>query len=204
MNAFIYCNGQQLEEALFSRYFAWANQLIAADGGAYNALHHGVNPSVIIGDLDSFTEEAPEGVTVLHNPDQESNDLQKALTYAAENSADNVVVAGVMGDRFDHGLNNLSVLVEYSQRFSSLSFIDNFGYSFVAEPTQHIETAPGKVISLYPVAGAVDGIITQNLKYPLVNESLEVGVRNGCLNEATAPQVKITHRSGVLLLMVQH
>lgn len=204
MKAFIYCNGKPLGDALFARYFAWSEQLIAADGGAYNVLHHGVDPTVIIGDLDSFTEEAPAGVTVLHKPDQESNDLQKALTYAAENSADDVVVAGVLGDRVDHGLNNLSVLVEYSQSFSSLSFIDNFGYSFVAEPNQHIETAPGKVISLYPVAGAVEGIVTQNLKYPLVNESLEVGVRNGCLNEATAPHVKITHRSGVLLLMVQH
>jgi len=204
VNLFIYCNGQPLEEALFARYFAWAEQLIAADGGAYNVLSHGVNPTVIVGDLDSFTDEAPAGVTVLHKPDQESNDLQKALSYAAENSADNVVVAGVLGDRFDHGLNNLSVLLEYSRYFNSLSFIDNFGRSFVAERSQPIETAPGKVISLFPLAGPVEGVVTHDLKYPLADESLEVGVRNGCLNEALSTKVRITHRSGALLLMVQH
>jgi len=204
MKYLIYCNGQPLAEALFSWYFDWADQVVAADGGAYNVLKHGVNPAVIIGDLDSYTDEAPVGAKVLHKPDQESNDLQKALSYAAENAAREVIVAGVMGDRLDHGLNNLSVLLEYSQHFKSLSFIDNFGRSFVAERTQQIETAPGKVVSLYPLAGPVEGIVTQDLRYPLVNESLEVGVRNGCLNEALATTVTITHRSGALLLMVQH
>jgi thiamine pyrophosphokinase len=204
MRMLVYCNGSPLEETLFSRYFDWADQVVAADGGAYNVLSHGIHPAVIIGDLDSFTDEAPAGVTVLHKPDQESNDLQKALSYADENSAREVIVAGVMGDRLDHGLNNLSVLLEYSQHFNSLSFIDNFGRSFVAARSQQIETAPGKVISLYPMAGPVEGIVTQDLKYPLKNESLEVGVRNGCLNEALSTTVTISHRSGALLLMVQH
>ncbi len=204
MKVLIYCNGQPLEDALFSKCFTWADLLIAADGGAYNVLRHGVHPAVIIGDLDSFTDQAPAGVNVIHNPDQESNDLQKALGYAAERSAREVLVAGVVGDRLDHELNNVSVLVEYSQHFNSLSFVDNFGRTLVAERSQAIETAPGKVISLFPLAGSVEGVVTQGLKYPLMNENLEVGVRNGCLNEALSAEVTITHRSGVLLLMVQH
>ncbi|TVR91448.1 MAG: thiamine diphosphokinase [Spirochaetaceae bacterium] len=204
MKVLVYCNGQPLEDALFSKCFTWADLVIAADGGAYNVFKHGVHPALIIGDLDSFTDQAPAGVKVIHNPDQESNDLQKALRYAAENSASEVLVAGVVGDRLDHELNNLSVLLEYSHHFDSLSFIDNFGRSFVAERTQKLETAPGKVVSLFPLAGAVEGIVTQDLRYPLRNESLEPGVRNGCLNEALSPTVTISHQSGVLLLMVQH
>ena len=204
MTALVYCNGAQISDALFSEYRGQSDLLIAADGGAYNVLAHGTLPDVIIGDLDSYTEPAPPGCRLIHDPDQETNDLQKALGYALKRAVTRAVVAGAIGDRLDHGLNNLSVLLEFSQRFDSLWMIDNFGRYFVAEPEQRLQTTAGKVVSLFPLSGRVDGITTVGLEYPLQNEALENGVRNGCLNKASDAAVTITHRSGALLLIVQH
>jgi len=204
VTALVYCNGAPISDELFSEYRRQSDLLIAADGGAYNVLQHGSLPDVIIGDLDSYTDPGPAGCEVIHDPDQETNDLQKALSYALQRAARRAVVAGAIGDRLDHELNNLSVLLEFSRRFDSLWMIDNFGRYFVAEPQQGLQTAAGKVVSLFPLSGRVDGITTSGLQYPLHNEALENGVRNGCLNQASAAAVTVTHRSGALLLIVQH
>jgi thiamine pyrophosphokinase len=62
----------------------------------------------------------------------------------------------------------------------------------------------GSILSLMPV-GTVEGISTQNLKYPLQNESLILGYRNGNSNEVLADGlVCISHAQGDLLLMECH
>lgn len=204
MTALVYCNGAPLNDNEFTRYLAAADLLIAADGGAYAVFEHGACPQVIIGDLDSFTQAAPDGVLLIHDPDQESNDLQKALTYARTQGASEVRVAGALGGRLDHELNNLSVLLEFSPRFGRLEFVNGFGRHFIAPPDLRLELPTGKVVSLFPLNGRVDGISTEGLAYPLRNESLENGVRNGCLNKTSAESIRVTHASGALLVSVEN
>jgi thiamine pyrophosphokinase len=57
------------------------------------------------------------------------------------------------------------------------------------------------IISLIPI-GKVNGISTQNLVYPLTEESLTMGYRTGSSNAvATDGIVTINHIEGDLLLM---
>ena len=56
-------------------------------------------------------------------------------------------------------------------------------------------------ISLVPI-GNVSGITTENLYYPLKNETLTIGHRNGTSNHVSQDGlVTITHNSGHLLMM---
>ncbi|TVQ40477.1 MAG: thiamine diphosphokinase [Spirochaetaceae bacterium] len=204
MTALVYGNGSRIPQELFVLHYDRCDLLIAADGGAYNVLEHDVVPDVIIGDLDSYTGKAPAGTELIHKPDQETNDLQKALSYALERGVRRAVIAGGTGDRLDHGLNNLSVLQEYTPRFESLIMIDIFGCYFVAAHDQRLDTYPGQTVSLFPLSGRVDGITTEGLRYPLHDETLENGVRNGCLNQALAPTIRIRHAGGALLVIIEH
>ncbi|MCB0442573.1 MAG: thiamine diphosphokinase, partial [Flavobacterium sp.] len=57
------------------------------------------------------------------------------------------------------------------------------------------------VISLIPI-GAVQGIHSQNLFYPLENDSLTIGYRTGSSNHVTEDGiVTIEHKEGDLILM---
>ena len=47
-----------------------------------------------------------------------------------------------------------------------------------------------------------EGIQTIGLKYPLDNESLELGVREGASNEVISSPVRISVKKGCLLLFV--
>ncbi|KAJ2902533.1 thiamine pyrophosphokinase [Zalerion maritima] len=120
---------------LFTLNRIWNNSLlhVAADGGANRLLtaqrRAKSHPSdgtpsqeapftqlqVVIGDLDSLTEEtkthfAAQGTKVIHDSDQESTDFGKAVNYIRSRSDGtpvDIVAMGGLGGRVDQGLSQL-------------------------------------------------------------------------------------------------
>src|SRR5699024_7543210 len=126
MNTLILCNGQPPPQSLFQKCLQCADLFIAADGGANVAKDLGGMPDVVIGDMDSYEPITGFSGEVIHDSDQYSNDLEKALKLAKEKSAEAVKVLGATGFRLDHTLKNLSVLKQFHEDFKQLIFIDEF------------------------------------------------------------------------------
>lgn len=202
MNTLILCNGQPPSRALLSESRSWADYFIAADGGANTARSLGILPDVVVGDLDSYSAEAEDLFEVIKDPDQYSTDLQKALGLAVQKEASQVVVLGALGQRIDHTLTNLSVLKEFNSRFSSFVFKDEYGtLKLIASPFS-ADLIIGTTVSLFPLSGKVSGITTEGLKYPLHDEALEVGIKNGSSNKVVSNPVSISFEKGDLILFV--
>ncbi len=195
----ILCNGEPPAAKLFSKYRAKTDYFIAADGGANIARHLGYSPDVVIGDLDSFEDRTGDNFEVIHKPDQESNDLEKALTLALQKGGSHIYILGATGLRLDHTLKNLSVLKQFNNQFEELYLIDNFGKSQILPNSFFKELPIGAQVSLFPLSGKVTNITTTGLKYPLKDESLENGVRDGSSNTVVSSPVTITHKKGDLL-----
>ncbi len=200
----IYCNGEPLKNQVFQHFKNLYSFFIGADGGTNSLLIHKVLPSVIIGDMDSYQAPASLQHLVQKNPDQETNDLEKALNYCLLNKITDVDITGATGFRIDHTLKNLSVMVQFENQFENLRLIDNFGVHWLAREKEVMETKPGQVISLSALSGTVAGISTEGLKYSLNNESLKVGKRDGSSNQAIGSQVVTSHKKGNLLISLQH
>lgn len=200
----ILCDGNPPDPDQIRESIGEAALFIAADGGALIASAMNLSPDVIIGDLDSYESDGLESARVIHDPDQETNDLEKALTHAKEAGARGVTVFGATGKRLDHTLKNLSVLKQFSPQFDSLLFRDRFCDIFLLPNEYKATFKPGTSISLFPLSGRVDGVTTTGLKYPLTNGFLENGVRDGSSNETTEEQIRITHQSGDLLIFINH
>jgi thiamine pyrophosphokinase len=111
-------------------------------------------------------------------------------------------VLGATGKRLDHTLKNLSVLKHYKHRFERLTYRMQDGWLYLSEGDISLSVRPGQIVSVFPLSGRVDGIITDGLKYALYRESLENGVRDGSSNEATGYSVRIQHAKGDLVVMV--
>ncbi|MEX0662714.1 MAG: thiamine diphosphokinase [Balneolaceae bacterium] len=202
--AIILCNGfpplkSQLLEALTD-----SDLFIAADGGANIAKEFQLQPDVVIGDMDSFVETGEESFPVIEDPDQETNDLEKALAYALEKNATDVIVFGATGYRLDHTLKNLSVMKQFDSRFNTLLFRDRFADIFLIQSPFSIETPLHTTISLFPLSGRVEGITTKGLKYNLNNGIMENGVRDGSSNLSIEKKIEIEFKKGDLLLFVNH
>jgi|GEM_PF-4431694 len=93
-------------------------------------------------------------------------------------------------------------MLRYVERFTSLLAMDaNAEYRFLTTRRNRIsiECSLGTTISLIPF-GEAQGIVTENLRYPLKRESLRLGEREGLSNIATGSPVTITIERGALLV----
>lgn len=204
MKAVILCDGDIPQKTIIKRELSDSDLLIAADGGAYYAQKLDLQPHVIIGDLDSYNVTGEESATVIFDKDQETNDLEKALSHALKNSVDEVIIFGATGKRLDHTLKNLSVLLQFDPLFDSVLLMDDYAIMQIIHSPFKASFEPGTVLSLFPLSGKVEGITTKGLKYPLNNEDLENGIRDGSSNEAVEKTVEIEFEKGDLLLLMNH
>jgi thiamine pyrophosphokinase len=175
---------------------------IATDGAGNTALGYDIKPDVVIGDLDSFKNPNDPELRLIKDEDQETNDLEKALTYILTMDVEQVTVIGATGKRIDHTLKNLSVLKQFSDQFTSLGFRDIYGVTYLMPHEHTIDLPVGTPVSLFPLSGRVEGITTQGLKYPLHGEPLENGIRDGSSNEISERPAYIRYKSGDLLIFV--
>lgn len=202
LTVLILCNGLPPSAELFEECYDEADYFIAADGGGNVARTFEKKPHVVIGDLDSFEEQPGEDLDIIHKPDQETNDLEKALEVACDKGAEEVTVLGATGQRLDHTLKNLSVLKQFNSHFKKLIFRDDFG-DLILLPGSFTSRFPvGTKLSLFPLSGKVSGIFTKGLQYALEGEEIENGVRDGSSNEVVSSPVTITHEEGDLLLFI--
>ena len=202
MDILILCNGLAPSESLFEETCKWADYFIAADGGANTARSLGIEPDVVIGDMDSYSPSPDDDFEAIKDPDQYSNDLEKALGLAADKKADKVIVLGAIGKRVDQTLKNLSVLKQFNNKFEELLFRDDYGDLKLIESSYSAELKIGTTVSLFPLSGKVTDIKTEGLMYPLDNEALENGVKDGSSNEVVSSPVSITFEEGDLILFV--
>jgi len=201
-HALIVGNGMAPPASLLQQEVARCDLFVAADGGGNSCMALGFEPDVVVGDMDSFWQTEYPFIPVVKDDDQETNDLEKALWYVLREGAERVTVLGATGARLDHTLKNLSVMVQFRDRFSQLTFRDGMGWIQLLPRDFVAEVAADTAISLFPLSGRVEGITTDGLAYPLRGESLENGVRDGSSNRATSGTIRITHQTGHLLLMV--
>lgn len=179
--------------------------IIACDGASDFLVKEKITPDVVIGDMDSASAVTMRSITaagipVIKQMGQDKNDLEKALDYALTEKYTEINVIGFTGKRFDHALNNLSILLRYSKKTALKMYDDKFRYYFVKDKIE-LSCAIGTVISLLPLSKA-SGIKTSGLKYPLNKETLKFGKREGALNESVSETVSIKVKKGVLLVCV--
>ncbi len=204
-HALIICNGEMPSTKLLSPLLKKKPLIVCADGGANKVRPFGIIPDYIIGDLDSITQKTRlyfSSVPIIHISDQNSTDLEKVIEFLLTSKIPSATIIGATGERPDHTMSNFSILLKYHKRIA-LRFFDERCTVEIIQKKIRFKAQIGQQISLVPM-GKCSGITTKGLKYPLKNESLELGVREGSSNEASASSVDVAVRSGSLLLFKIH
>lgn len=179
--------------------------IIAADGGTRHALALGRMPNVLIGDLDSVTDEERRkmkdgGVDVVQFPaDKNETDLELAIQHALTLNPQEVIILAALGGRLDQTLGNIALIIHVSSFIISLD--DGLEEIFFCRDTCKITGTPSDLVSLIPWQGEVTGIVTTGLKWPLQNETLYPNKTRGISNEMMSESATIQIRSGLLLIV---
>lgn len=178
------------------------SKFIAVDGGANN-LPTGLIPELIIGDLDSVVDEDHwrSKTKVIEVADQDSTDLEKALSYCQHFPSDTIFIGlGFIGGRFDQTLTVLHACCCFSHlRLMFLSDTDLIMQLPHGETELRLPRAAR--VSLYPLTSCEFGP-SVGLKYPLTGLNMEQGRCIGTSNEVLGEFVKIDLIDGECLLMV--
>jgi thiamine pyrophosphokinase len=199
--ALVIANGEPPKKQRLQALAREANVIVCADGGANTSLKYGVVPDAIVGDLDSIHAEALvkyHRVPTYEDRDDETTDLEKAISWAIKSKYDHITVVGASGARLDHTIGNLSVLPKFYPD-AIIRFVDDFGELWYVGRELEFEAKKGDVVSLIPL-NRCEEIVTVGLRYALEGETLELGVREGTSNVVVSSPVKIKVKKGQLLL----
>jgi thiamine pyrophosphokinase len=183
--------------------------VIAADSGLEHAVGLGLTVHHAIGDFDSadpvqLARVEAAGTRVTRHPvAKDATDLELALDAAADLGARRLLVIGGHGGRLDHFLANCLLLA--SPRLGALAIDAVVGDALVhvARPwaTTSLHGSPGELLTLLPVNGPAEGVVTVGLAYPLRDETLCSGSTRGVSNLMIGHEAEIRLRAGTLLVV---
>lgn len=203
-NAVILANGTAPAAETLRRALARSALFVCADGGANAARALGVKPAAIVGDFDSVTPETLahfEGVPQIRDENQDHTDTQKAIEYAlAKGPFEEVTLMGGDAGRLDHVLGHIGLLRKYLGR-TRLVMESESGRAYLAGSDVELRCPPGTVVSFFAVGSPVEGVTTTNLRYPLKNRTLELGVQDSISNVVEASPAWIRFKRGNLLVV---
>ena len=203
--ALIIANGASCTIELLGQLLEWSPLVIVLDSAMERVLELGIKVDVLLGDFDrgfdpNYYKEKQFPLEIVHTPDQVKTDLEKAFDYLIERKIPAVNVVWATGRRADHTITNITNIIRYRDALK-IVILDDHSKVFLLPKKFEKWYPANKPLSLIPV-GHVTGIHSQNLFYPLENDSLTIGYRTGSSNHVTADgMVVIEHDQGDLLLM---
>lgn len=203
--ALIIANGASCSFELLGQLLEWSPIVIVLDNAIDRVLQLDIKVDVLLGDFDDnfnpeIYKEKQFPLEIVHTPNQDKTDLEKAFDYLIEKGHKAVNVVWATGKRADHTITNITNIVSYRNKLKIVILDDHSKIFLLPNKFEKWYTA-NTPISLIPI-GKVSGIRTENLFYPLNNEELTIGYRTGSSNHVSKDGiVKIEHSDGDLLLM---
>lgn len=203
--ALIIANGASCNPELLGQLLEWSPLIIVLDSAMERVMKLNIKVDVLLGDFDrDFNFEQYKTlqypIEIIHTPDQNKTDLEKAFDYLIERKIPAVNVVWATGRRADHTITNITNIVRYRDLLK-IVILDDHSKVFLLPKTFQKWYTANTPISLIPV-GHVTGIHSQNLFYPLENDTLTIGFRTGSSNHVAQDGiVTIEHNEGDMLLM---
>lgn len=203
--ALIIANGAACSKELMGQLLEWSPFVVVLDSAIDRVLNLGIKVDVLLGDFDrdfnpDIYKEYQFPLEIIHTPNQDKTDLEKAFDFLIERGHQAVNVIWATGKRADHTITNITNIVRY-RNILKIVILDDHSKIFLL-PEKFQKWYPKNTpLSLIPI-GKVSGIHSQNLFYPLQNDELTIGYRTGSSNHVFEDGlVVIEHSEGDLLLM---
>lgn len=186
--------------------------LMAADHGLDFLAQAGIEPDVAVGDFDSLSEfgkiylEGLKHTEIIRlKPEKDDSDTQSAASLAIDRGMMEIEILGATGNRFDHLLANLGLLVLGKQRGASLAIVDPYNYAKIIPSGTILEKEEqfGQYVSFFPLDGDVTGFTLRGFKYNIQGYRLSAADSGLTVsNEIAEEKARVEYESGTLLMIM--
>ena len=194
----IVANGEFPTHSIPLKILKNANSILACDGATNQLIENGYTPNIIIGDLDSISKNNKirfENI-IIKEINQNTNDLRKAINYAADNNIKDISIIGASGKREDHMIGNIFILPDYKDL--NIKLFTDGGYFSCIHKDQKIDSFKGQQVSIFSTDPTIK-ITSNNLMYNFNHSSISA-LYYGTLNESTFESFKLTISHGSLII----
>jgi thiamine pyrophosphokinase len=205
MRAVVFANGILERPDLAAGLLRPDDFIISADGGLHHIRRLGLIPHLLIGDLDSISPQDEQWlrekqVEVRRFPvDKDFTDLELALQAALQKGCAIILIVAALGGRLDQALANIALLSLPELHGLDVSLNDGITEVRLIENRLEIQGRSGDLVSLLPLNGPAQGIVTHDLQYPLKSEKLTPGQTRGISNVMLAENAAVEVAAGRLL-----
>ena len=184
------------------RYLSSDDFYIFCDCGLKHMAGLGVEPDLIVGDFDSFKNPNLQVETIVLPCEKDDTDTVFAVKEALKRGFEDFLILGVIGQRLDHTLGNVSILKMLSDKgFKALMVDDYCEMQALGSSVQYIDDSY-PYFSLLNIFGKTTGVTIKNAKYPLENAEITCDYQYGVSNEVLPREnAVVTVNYGKLLLI---
>ncbi len=211
MNVVIIAAGAFPRKAYPLYLLSSADVVVCCDSALQTALRRGVRVDAAVGDMDSVAPAVLKRFDgkVVKVPEQETNDLTKALHYVLSEypSVSDITILGATGKREAHTIGNLSLLMEYEKQYGfwargiNVQIISDWSIAFAVGDSCALSVGEGRAVSLVSCDPTLK-IKSKGLEWPLDNVVFDNWWK-ATLNRATSDSVDLefNHPSPLLVIL---
>lgn len=214
----IICDGR-FPKTEYPRYLIrTADHIICCDGALKKYLRNSVSifgeerlPDAVVGDMDSLSESMKEKYSdiIIKIDEQEHNDQTKAFRWTLDNLKDigTIYIMGATGEREDHTIGNISLLMEYARAYDlegmgiNVEMISDHSTIFAVTDTFEMECGQGRKVSLFSPDNSLK-IRSEGLEWP-TDDVVFDNWWKATLNRTSQDTVRLefSHRSIALIIL---
>ena len=154
---------------------------VCCDGAADDFIARGGVPDIIIGDMDSLSDEnkARYSDIIIHNPDQETTDQTKAVQYLLSRGITRIAIVGATGRREDHTIANIALTAEYMAMGAEVVSYTDSGCFIPCRDNKTLQCTPNAQVSIFNINATA--LRSEGLDYPIYDfTALWQGTLNCC------------------------
>jgi thiamine pyrophosphokinase len=179
-----------------------ADIVIAADSGLESAMAAGIDPDLVVGDMDSLSVSAllnrfaAERKRILP-ADKDETDTEFGFRTLQDMGCTEIVIAGGGGGRIDH---MLAIAMLFERDNHPRRWITEKEDILFIEGTMEFIGRIGETLSLFPIGAVADAMHSEGLKWPLDGLKFRRGY-GGISNLIVRDKVTIGVGKGKLLMI---
>lgn len=181
---------------------------IAADGGALLLDNLGITADVIIGDLDSLSEndlkrfDSQDTEFIKYPVEKNETDGELAINYCIENGFSKIILVFAIGGRIDQELANIFLLDLNSNIEAELLIKDTSIEIGIVNNKKVFKNKINWGISLLPLDEKVNNVSISGCKYNIHSNDLYRNKSRGISNQINSNLAEIKINEGTLLYIL--
>lgn len=184
------------------KYLKPEDYVIFCDSGLKHMGSLGVKPDLIVGDFDSCENPNLAVETIVLPCEKDDTDTVYGVREGLKRGYNNFLLLGVVGDRFDHTMGNVSILLKLDSLGKGAMIVDDYSEMQIVSDRPAYISDEYSFFSLLNISGEARDIHIENAKYTLDGAEITCEYQYGVSNEVLPGQTaRVSVGAGRLLLI---